>query len=143
MSVFADVLFRPLLSFLALTAFLVSGGATTNLPDLTLPYLFSIKLQAAADFNPIDYPYGGGQRLNIALTSGIMTTPGNGTVATLVPGFGGEQGVFREDGIFLIDARVVFQVEQSFDPDRKFAFLQIRGKSLFLADGTVKGLTFM
>jgi len=137
------MLFRSLLSFLALAAFLACGGATTSSSDLTLPYLFSIELQAAADFNPIDYPYGGGQRLNIALTNGTMSTPGNETMATLVPGFGGEQGVFREDGIFLIDARVVFQVEQSFDPDRKFAFLQIRGKSLFLSDGTVKGLTFM
>ena len=137
------MLSRPLLGFLALAVTSITGYAAASSSDFTLPHLFSFELQAAANLGAIVYPYGGGQRLNIALTSGIMTTPGNGTVATLVPGLGGEQGVVREDGVFLIDARVVLQVKQSFDSDRKFAFLQFRGKSLFLTDGTGDGLTFM
>jgi len=139
---FATMQLRPLLSFLALAGLASSVGAAT-VPDLSLPYLFSFEIQVAAGLDAVVYPYGGGQRLNVALTSGTLTTPGNGTIATLVPGLGGEQGVAREDGVLLVDARVVLQSEQSFDPDRKFSFLQIRGKSVFAADGSAKGRLFM
>jgi len=133
---------RPLLSFLAVAG-LASSVEAATVRDLKLPHLFSFEWHVAADFNAIDYPYGGGQRLNIALTSGTLTTPGNGTIATLVPGLGGEQGIVREDGVLIVDARIVLQSEQSFDPDRKFSFLQVRGKSVFAEDGSAKGLLFM
>jgi len=131
---------RPLLGFFILGSLASSVGAA-NAPDFMLPHLFSFEIQIAANADAVAYPYGGGQRVNIALTSGTLTTPGNGTVAKLVPGLGGEQGVLREDGVLLADARIVLQSEQSFDPDRKFSFLQVRGKTVFAADG--KGLLFM
>jgi len=131
---------RPLLGFL-IVAGLASSVRAVNVPDFTLPHLFSFEIQIAADADAVVYPYGGGQRVNIAITSGTLTKPGNGTIATVVPGLGGEQGVLREDGVLLADARIVLQSEQSFDPDRKFSFLQVRGKTVFAADG--KGLLFM
>jgi len=133
---------RPLLNFLALTGLASSVGAA-NVPDFTLPHLLSVEIQLAADMDAVVYPYGGGQRVNVALISGTLTKPGNGTIATVVPGLGGEQGVVREDGVLLVDARIVLRSEQSFDPDRKFSFLQVRGKTVFAADGSAKGLLFM
>ena len=81
--------------------------------------------------------------MNVALPSGSLATPTNGTIAVLVPGVGGEQGIIREDGVFIVDARLVFQVEQSFDPDRRFAFIQARGKSFTASDDTSNGLNHM
>jgi len=134
---------RSLLRILSLIVASVAIDAAASSSGLTLPHLFSFEFQAAPGLNAITYPYGGGQRLNIALAGGVMTMPTNGTVATLVPSPGGDQGVFREDGVFLVDGRHVLQVEESLDPDRKFAFLQFRGKSRVLEDGTGKGLIYM
>ena len=102
--------------------------AKTNIGRFTLSYIFRIGLQLDADFNPVVYPYGGGQRVNIAVLGGSISTPENGTVGTVLSGFGGEQGSIREDGVQLIDTRAV---------------LQMRGKSFFGADGTAKGVHYM
>jgi len=133
---------RSLLRILSLVVASATINAAASSSGLTLPHLFSLEFQAAPGLNAIIYPYGGGQRLKIALASGVMTMPGNGTVATLLPSPGGDQGIFREDGVFLVDGRHVLQVEESLDPDRKFAFLQFHGKSRVLEDGTGKGLIY-
>ena len=137
------MLFRPLLSFFPLVATAVIVGAAASSGTLALPHLFSLDVQISADQDAIIYPYGGGVRVNVALPSGSLATPANGTIAALVPGVGGEQGIIREDGVFIVDARLVFQVEQSFDPDRRFAFLQARGKSFTASDDTSDGLNHM
>lgn len=137
------MLLRPLLSFLSISIVTTSVGAVISPPAFTLPHLFSVDLQVTADLGAIVYPFGGGQRLNIGFVSGSMSTAANETVATVVPGLGGEQGVIREDGVLLLDVRVVLQADQSVDPDRKLAFLQARGKAVFGADGSAKGLVYM
>jgi len=117
--------------------------ATTNIGQFTLPYIFRIELQLDADFNPVVYPYGGGQRVSIAVLGGSMSTLANGNVGTVLSGFGGEQGNVREDGVPLIDTRAVLQIDQHFDPSQNWAFLQMRGKSFFGAEGNAKGLHYM
>jgi len=134
---------HPLLgSLLAFTAIAVSTSAALSSPGLTLEHLFKAEIQVSADKDLISYPYGGGKRLNVAFTGGSLGTPANGTIATLVPGLGGEQGTIREDGVALVDARVVFQFNEAFDPDQKFAFMHLRGKSIVTGNVT-KGLNYM
>ena len=136
------MLFRPLLGLLQIALAAATTNSASSQFNLTLPRIFSIELEVNTDANLIAYPYGGGQRLNVAFVGGSLKTPANGTVATFVPGLGGEQGIIREDGVVIVDARIVFQFDQSFDPDQRFAFLQLRGKSAAVENGT-KGLNYL
>jgi len=136
------MLLHLLLSFFTLTT-AISVNAADISANLTMPHLFSLEVQVTDDLHAINYPYGGGMRANAALSSGTMTTRTSGKVATIVSGLGGDQGVIREDGVLIIDARLVVQVEQSLDPDRRFAFLQARGKFTTAADNTSNGFNFM
>jgi len=137
------MVFHPLLSSLvALMSIAASTSAASGSPGLTLAHLFKAEIQVSADKDLISYPYGGGKRLNVAFIGGSLSTPANETIATLVPGLGGEQGTIREDGVALVDARVVFQFDKSFDSDQKFAFLHLRGKSIVTGNVT-KGLNYM